>query len=144
MRRGERLYGPGDDESAGVFTSRRSPKGNRQMRRILNQCANAAVRTNGSIFEIVYRRLGHNQTVGAIANRLCRLIWINLHPRDPLRGTRPGRLRKVDVNTRSESDPAAPKPRLPRGTVDCSSQPSMRTRVGGGIFAPARDPDTPW
>jgi transposase len=53
------------------------------MRRILNQCANAAVRTKGSIFEIVYRRLllrlGHNQTIGAIAHRLCRLIWIILH-----------------------------------------------------------------
>jgi transposase len=74
---------PGDDESAGVSTSHRSPKGNRQMRRILNQCANAAVRTKGSIFEIVYRRLvlrlGHNQTIGAITNRLCRLIWIILH-----------------------------------------------------------------
>ena len=74
---------PGDDESAGVSTSHRSPKGNRQMRRILNQCANAAVRTKGSIFEIVYRRLalrlGHNQTIGAIAHRLCRLIWIILH-----------------------------------------------------------------
>ena len=23
--------------------------------------------------------LGHNQTIGAIANRLCRLIWIILH-----------------------------------------------------------------
>ena len=55
---------PGDEESAGVSTSDRSPKGNRQMRRILNQCANAAVRTKGSIFEIMYRRLvlclGHN------------------------------------------------------------------------------------
>jgi transposase len=74
---------PGDDESAGVSTSHRSPKGNRQMRRILNQCANAAVKTKGSIFEMVYRRLvlrlGHNQTIGAIVNRLCRLIWIILH-----------------------------------------------------------------
>src|SRR3989449_4937958 len=74
---------PGEEESAGVSTSHRSPKGNRQMRRILNQCANAAVRTKGSIFEIVYRRLvlrlGHNQTIGAIAHRLCRLIWIILH-----------------------------------------------------------------
>ena len=71
------------NESAGVSTSHRSPKGNRQMRRILNQCANAAVRTKGSIFEMVYHRLvlrlGHNQTIGAIANRLCRLIWIILH-----------------------------------------------------------------
>ena len=64
---------PADDESAGVSTSHRSPKGNRQMRRILYQRANAAVRTKGSIFEIVYRRLvlrpGHNQTIGAITNR---------------------------------------------------------------------------
>ena len=74
---------PGDDESAGVNYSHRSPKGNRPMRRILNQAANAAVKTKGSIFEMVYRRLvprlGHNQTIGAIAHRLCRLIWIILH-----------------------------------------------------------------
>jgi hypothetical protein len=53
------------------------------MRRILNQAANAAVKHKGSIFEIVYRRrvprLGHNQTIGAIAHRLCRLIWLILH-----------------------------------------------------------------
>ena len=36
--------------------SKRSPKGNRQMRRIINQAANAAVKHKGSIFEIVYRR----------------------------------------------------------------------------------------
>jgi transposase len=46
----------GDDESAGVNYSHRSPNGNRQMRRVLNQAANAAARTKGSIFEIVYRR----------------------------------------------------------------------------------------
>jgi transposase len=74
---------PGEDESAGVSKSHRSPKGNRQMRRILNQAANAAAKSKGTIFEIVYRRLvshlGHNQTIGAIAHRLCRLIWIILH-----------------------------------------------------------------
>jgi transposase len=48
---------PGDDESAGVNYSHRSPKGNRNMRRILNQAANAAVKAKGTIFEIVYRRL---------------------------------------------------------------------------------------
>jgi transposase len=73
----------GDEESAEVSTSHRSPKGNRHMRRILNQCANAAVKAKGSIFEIVYRRLvprlGHKQTIGAIAHRLCRLIWMILH-----------------------------------------------------------------
>jgi transposase len=70
---------PGDDESAEVNHSHRSPRGNRQMRRVLNQAANAAVRTKGSIFELVYRRLvprlGHAQAIGAIAHRLCRLIW---------------------------------------------------------------------
>jgi transposase len=74
---------PGDEESAGVSKNHRSPKGNRHMRRILNQCANAAVKVKGSIFEIVYRRLvprlGHNQTIGVIAHRLCRLVWIILH-----------------------------------------------------------------
>jgi len=74
---------PGDEESAGVNYSHRSPKGNRHMRRILNQTANAATRTKGSIFDIVYRRsvtrLGHNQAIGAIAHRQCRLIWLILH-----------------------------------------------------------------
>jgi len=74
---------PGEEESAGVNRSKRSPKGNRQMRRILNQAANAAVKRKGSIFEILYRRLvlrlGHNKTIGAIAHRLCHLIWIILH-----------------------------------------------------------------
>jgi len=74
---------PGDDESAGVNYSHRSPKGNRNMRRVLNQAANAAAKAKGSIFEIVYRRLvprlGHNQTIGAIAHRQCRLIWLILH-----------------------------------------------------------------
>jgi hypothetical protein len=134
---------PGDEESAGVSTSHRSPKGNRQMRRILNQCANAAVKTKGSIFEIVYRRLvlrlGHNQTIGAIANRLSADLD-NLAPRGPLRGTRSSRVREVEANTHCENDPAAPKPRLPRRTADCSNQP-MKPGAGRGIFDPARYPD---
>jgi transposase len=74
---------PGDNESAGVNYSHRSPKGNRHMWRLLNQCANAAVKMKGSVFEIVYRRyvprIGHNQAIGAIAHRLSRLIWLILH-----------------------------------------------------------------
>jgi transposase len=74
---------PGDEESAGVNYSHRSPKGNRHMRRLLNQVANAAVKVKGSIFEILYRRcvprLGHNQAIGVIAHRQCRLIWLILH-----------------------------------------------------------------
>jgi transposase len=76
---------PGHDESAGINHSRRTPNGNRHMRRLLNQAANAAVKTKGSLFELVYRRLvvrlGHAQTIGAIAHRLCRLVWKILHDR---------------------------------------------------------------
>src|SRR5215472_15599362 len=60
---------PGDEESAGESKTHRSPKGNRHMRRLLNQAANAAARSKGTIFEILYRRLvarlGHKQTIGA-------------------------------------------------------------------------------
>jgi transposase len=74
---------PGDEESAEISKTHRSPKGNRHMRLILNQAAQAAVNSKGTVFEILYRRLaprlGHNQTIGAIAHRLCRLIWIILH-----------------------------------------------------------------
>ena len=65
--------------------SHRCPEGNRQMRRVLNQAANAAVTAKGTIFNVVYRRLvprlGHAQAIGAITHRLCRLIWELLHER---------------------------------------------------------------
>jgi transposase len=74
---------PGDNESAGVNYGHRSPKGNRSMRRLLNQSANAAVKAKGTIFEVVYRRtvprLGYKQTIGAVAHRQCCLIWKILH-----------------------------------------------------------------
>jgi transposase len=74
---------PGNEESAGVNHSHRTPQGNRQMRRLLNQAANAAVKTKGGLFQLVYRRLvprlGHAQAIGAIAHRLSRLIWKILH-----------------------------------------------------------------
>ena len=61
---------PGEEESAGVNSSPRSPKGNRHMRRLLNQAANAAAKHKGSIFEIVYRRLvprlGHKKPSGRL------------------------------------------------------------------------------
>ena len=74
---------PGEEQTAGVNRNRRSPKGNRQMRRILNQAAHAAVKLKGSIFALLYHRyvvrFGHNQTIAVIAHRLCRLIWKILH-----------------------------------------------------------------
>lgn len=76
---------PGQEESAEQSTSDHSPKGNRSMRRILNQAANAAIKTKGTVFEAHYRRIRgrdpkkHNVAVWAVANRLCRLIWKILH-----------------------------------------------------------------
>jgi transposase len=74
---------PGEEETAGVNHDRRSPKGNRPMRRILNQAANAAVKHKGSIFALLYRRyvvrFGHNKTIAVIAHRLCCLVWKILH-----------------------------------------------------------------
>ena len=53
------------------------------MRRLLNQVANSAVKSKGSVFEAVYRRLlpriGHNKAIWAIVHRFCRLIWKLLH-----------------------------------------------------------------
>jgi transposase len=74
---------PGRSESAGVSKSNRSPKGNRPMRRLLAQIANAAVMSKGSVFQSLYRRLvprmGHNKAIWAVAHRLCRLTWKILH-----------------------------------------------------------------
>ena len=76
----------GSTSTVGAEKSVRSPccpTGNRQMRLVLNQAANAAVKAKGTIFAIVYRRLvqrlGHTQGIGAIAHRLYQLIWKMLH-----------------------------------------------------------------
>ena len=77
---------PGRQESAGESSSDRSAKGNRSMRRrprLLDQLAHAAVRKEGTLMQIVFRRLsarmGYNKAIWAIAHRLCRLIWKVLH-----------------------------------------------------------------
>ncbi len=74
---------PGSEESAEQNHSSRSPKGNKFVRRILNQAAQAAVKKKGSHFQNVFRRLmprlGYKGAVWAIAHRLCRLVWKILH-----------------------------------------------------------------
>lgn len=84
---------PGHEERVGINRNHRAPSGNRQMRRLLNQAAHAAVKTKGSIFELLYRRfvgrLGHAQAIGAIAHRLCRLVWKILHQASPMRNAAP-------------------------------------------------------
>src|ERR1700730_3448962 len=74
---------PGKDESAEENYSSRSAKGNKYLRRVLNQAAHAAVKKNDSHFQAVFRRLlprlGYQSAIWAIAHRLCRLVWKILH-----------------------------------------------------------------
>jgi transposase len=74
---------PGTEESAEQNHSSRSPKGNRFVRRILTQAAQAAVKKKGSHFQSVFRRLlprlGYKGAIWAIAHRLGRLVWKILH-----------------------------------------------------------------
>src|SRR5271166_1902025 len=74
---------PGQNESAEQNHSSRSAKGNKFMRRVLTEAAQAAVRTKGSHFQVVFRRLlprlGYKAAIWAIAHRLCRLVWKILH-----------------------------------------------------------------
>lgn len=74
---------PGKDESAEENHSSRSAKGNRYMRRILNQVAHAAARSKDTHFQAVFRRLlprlGYQSAIWAIAHRICRLVWKILH-----------------------------------------------------------------
>src|SRR5438046_7564062 len=61
---------PGEEESASVKYSKRSPKGNRQMRRTLNHATNAPVKRKRRSLELVQRPCDpprrHNDTNGAI------------------------------------------------------------------------------
>jgi transposase len=70
---------PGLNESAEQNKSAHSPKGNRVLRTVLMQCAQAAVRTKGSIFQATFNRLlvpkGYKKAVWAIAHKLSRVIW---------------------------------------------------------------------
>lgn len=74
---------PGSEESAEQNQSSRSPKGNRFVRRLLTQAAQAAVKKKGCHFQTVFRRLlprlGYKGAVWAIAHRLGRLLWKILH-----------------------------------------------------------------
>jgi len=74
---------PGLKQSAEQNHSGRSAKGNRFLRRILNQAAQAAVRKKGGYFQALFQRLlprlGYKKAIWAVAHRLCRLVWKVLH-----------------------------------------------------------------
>jgi len=74
---------PGRNESAEHNRSGRCAKGNRSLRRILCQGAQAAVKKNGSYLQTLFRRLmprlGYLKAIWAIAHRLCQIVWKILH-----------------------------------------------------------------
>jgi transposase len=74
---------PGHNVSAEENHSGRSAKGNWYARRLLTEAAQAAVKTKGSHWQGVFRRLlprlGYAQAVWAVAHRLCRVVWKILH-----------------------------------------------------------------
>jgi len=74
---------PGSNVTAEQNKSSRSPKGNRFVRRILTQAAQAAVKKKGCHFQSVFRRLlpklGYNGAIWAVAHRLGRVVWKILH-----------------------------------------------------------------
>jgi hypothetical protein len=74
---------PGSEETAENNKSSRSAKGNRFVRRILNQAAQTAVKEKGSHFQALFRRflprLHYNGAIWAVAHRLGRLVWKILH-----------------------------------------------------------------
>jgi hypothetical protein len=111
-----------------VNYSHRCPNGNRQMRRVLNQAANAAVKAKGTIFNVVYRRLvprfGHAQAFGAITHRLCRLIWKILHQQIRYEERGPAVSTLGQESTRAQEDPRAAKPRVPRRAAHSSGRQS--------------------
>jgi transposase len=86
---------PGRQESAGESTSNRSAKGNRPLRRVLNQVAWAAVKCKDSFLQLLFRRwvprLGVKKAIWAVAHRVLRLVWKVLHEgvRYQERGPRP-------------------------------------------------------
>jgi transposase len=74
---------PGKEESAEQNQSSRCAKGNKYLRRVLNQAAHAAVAKKGCHFQVVFRRLmprlGYKSAIWAVAHRLCRVVWKILH-----------------------------------------------------------------
>lgn len=74
---------PGSKVSAEENYSSRCAKGNKYVRRLLSEAAQAAVKKKGSYFQDLFRRflpkLGYCAAIWAVAHRLTRLVWKILH-----------------------------------------------------------------
>jgi transposase len=77
---------PGNNESAGKRKSGRTRKGNRALRRVLCEAANAASKTKsqfkGKYQSLVIRR-GHKRTIIALAHKILRVIYSVLKNKRP-------------------------------------------------------------
>ena len=107
---------PGNEESAGVNYSHRCPKGNRQMRRVLNQAANA--RGQGEGHHLRDRvsparpaprprpsdRRDHSPALSSDLE--------DSSPERAVRGTRAGRQRRGQEGPHAQDDPRTANPRL--------------------------------
>ena len=73
---------PGNNESGGKRYSGRSRKGNKSLRRIYCEAAQAAVKTKGttlkSKFDCIVGRLGRKRAIFAIGNKICKLVYFVL------------------------------------------------------------------
>lgn len=74
---------PGSHESAGVNYSRRSPKGNRYLRRLLMQTAWGAIHTKKTFYAGLFQRLKTKikakGAAWAVAHRMTHVIWLIMH-----------------------------------------------------------------
>jgi transposase len=74
---------PGSNISAEKNQSSHCAKGNRYVRRLMAEAAQAAVKKKGSHFQAVFRRflpkLGWNAAIWAVSHRLARVVWKVLH-----------------------------------------------------------------
>jgi len=74
---------PGSNISAEENQSSRCPKGNRFVRRLLTEAAQAAVKKKGSHFQSIFRRflpkLEYNGAICVVAHRLAVVVWKILH-----------------------------------------------------------------
>lgn len=79
---------PGNNESAGKSKPGRRPKGNRIVRQLLCEIANAAIKTK-SQFKGKYRALvirrGHKRSIIALGHKLLRVIYTVLKNKQPYR-----------------------------------------------------------
>ena len=70
---------PGNHESAGKRRSGRTRKGSRWLNEALTEAAIAAVRTNGSYLQALYKRLrpriGHSRALGAVKHSMICACW---------------------------------------------------------------------